>query len=167
MLAYFLLPAVTQAQSLTRLDQRANVEDHVNAKAIEALRRLHNQVIIYRSLGEFEESGRLARVPLREFENELRVVTVELKPIVSQLPPSKFRNDVVNALASYRDGLFWWRKIDQPRVVHVSALRYDGQDRTPADAAFRSNIPYAVAIHWRQAAQYLNRAEALIDEREK
>jgi hypothetical protein len=163
MLAVILVPTVIQAQSLSRLDQRANTDDQINAKAIEALKRLHDQVIVYRSLGEFEESGRLARVPLREFENELRDVTAELTPIVPQMPAGKFRNDIVNALASYRDGLFWWRKIDQPRVVHVSALRYDEEDGTAAHAAFLSNIPYTVAIHWRQAAQYLNRAENLID----
>jgi hypothetical protein len=158
---------MTQAQSLTRLDQRAKADHQANTKAVDALKRLHNQVIVYRSLGEFEESGRLARVPLQTFENELRDVTLELQPIVSQMPRSKLRNEIVNALASYRDGLFWWRKVDRPRVVNISALRYEEPNRMPADQALLANIPYTVAIHWRQAAQYLGRAENLIDEQAK
>jgi len=161
MLTCFLVPAATRAQSITRLSQSANRVNE-NEKAISALKRLQDQVIVYRSFGEFEENGRLARVPLQTFEMELRDVTLELQPIISVMPPSKLRNEIVNALASYRDGLFWWRKIDQPRVVHVSALRYDEPNRNPADQALLSNIPYTVAIHWRQAHVYLTQAEKLL-----
>jgi len=165
MLACFLIPTETRAQSIARLNyttSSASASDHLNANAIAALRRLENLVIVYRSLGEFEENGRLARVPLQTFEKELRDVTLELQPIVSAMPPSKLRNEIANSLASYRDGLFWWRKIDQPRVVHVSALRYDEPNRNPADQALLSNSPYTVAIHWRQAHSYLTQAEKFL-----
>ncbi len=119
-------------------------------------------MIVYRSLAEFEESGRLAHVSLQTFESELQDVTMELEPIVARMPESKLRIEITNALASYRDGAFWWRKIDRPRVVHVSALSYDELNRTPSDAAFLSNIPYTVAIHWRQAHAYLTQAEMLV-----
>jgi len=161
MLTLFLVPAATRAQSITRLSQTAKRVNE-NEKAISALKRLQDQVIVYRSFGEFEENGRLARVPLQTFEMELRDVTLELQPIISEMPPSKLRNEIVNALASYRDGLFWWQKIDQPHVVHVSALRYDEQNRTPSDLAFLSNVPYTVAINWRQAQAYLIEAERLL-----
>jgi hypothetical protein len=78
------------------------------------------------------------------------------------MPPSKLRNEILNSLASYRDGLFWWRKIDQPRVVHVSALRYDEPNRNPADQVLLSSTPYTVAINWRQAHAYLTQAEKLL-----
>lgn len=163
------LASTASAQSIARLTSTINsattTQDR-SANAITALRRLQDRVIVYRSMGEFEESGRLARVSLQMFERELRDVTAEVEPIISRMPQSRLRDEIVNALASYRDGAFWWRKIDQPRVLHVSALRFDGPDNTPAEVAFRSNIPYTVAIHWRQAAQYLNRAEALLGEPE-
>ena len=168
MVALFLVPAATRAQSLGRLNQTAGLAsegDDLNAQALAALRRLEHQVIVYRSLGEFEENGRLARVPLQTFAKELRDVTLEIQPIVRAMPPGKLRNEIVNALASYRDGLFWWRKMDQPRVINVSDLRYDEPGRSPADRALLSDIPYTVAIHWRQAAEYLKRAEALIEPR--
>ncbi len=166
-LSCFLMPAVTRAQSIARLNPAnsfANVNSDKNASAVAALKRLEARVIVYRSLGEFEENGRLARVPLQTFESELRDVTAQLQPLVSQMPASKLKNELINALASYRDGLFWWRKIDHPRVIHVSALKFGDESSTPADVALRANVPYTVAIHWRQAAQYLHRAEALLNE---
>jgi hypothetical protein len=165
MLACFLMPAAARAQSIARLNQTtkfSNVSDDKHAKAVAALRRLGNQVIVYRSLGEFEENGRLARVSLQTFEKELRDVTLEVQPIVAEMPPSKLRNEIMNALASYRDGLFWWRKIDQPRVVNVSALRYDEPNRNPANQVLLSNTPYTVVINWRQAHAYLTQAEKLL-----
>jgi hypothetical protein len=149
------IPASARAQSVVASSDEMNT-------AIAALKRLENQVIVYRSLGDFEAGSRLANVPLQKFEQELFEVTTELQPIVSQMPPSKLRNEIMNSLASYRDGLFWWRKIDKPRVVHVSALSYSESNRTPSDEAFLSSIPYTVAIHWRQAARYLDRAQALV-----
>ena len=162
MLTCFLVPAATRAQSITRLSQSAN---HVNEneKAISALKRLQDQVIVYRSFGEFEENGRLARVPLQTFEMELRDVTLELQPIISVMPPSKLRNEIVNTLASYRDGLFWWRKIDQPRVVSVSALTSTKPLLTLSDAYFRETIPYTVVVNWRQANKFLKQAKDLIE----
>jgi hypothetical protein len=71
---------------------------------------------------------------------------------------------LTNALDSFRDGAFWWRKIDQPRVIDVSALAASAQTRSPADAAFVSSVPYTVAIHWRQARAYLNQSEKLMNE---
>src|SRR3982750_1996375 len=49
-----------------------------------------------------------------------------------------------NTLDSFRDGFFWWRQIDQPRVVSVSALAAAHETRSPADAAFISTVPYTV-----------------------
>src|SRR5262252_4137035 len=114
--------------------------------AIEALKRLEADVIVYRSLGDFEAVGRLARVPLPVFEARLREVSAELEPLLDRMPAVKARLDLTNALDSYRDGLFWWRQIDQPQVVNVSALAYADSNQTPANAAFLSSIPYTVAI---------------------
>jgi hypothetical protein len=159
-LCFLFVPGAVSAQTRARLNQVTTLaKSNDEAKAMAMLKRLEDQVIVYRSMGEWEDGRRLARVPLPTFERELREVTLELQPLVSEMPAGKFRDEITNALASYRDGLFWWRKIDQPRVVTVSTLAYARRDVTPADAAFTSTIPYTVAIHWRQAARYLAQAE--------
>lgn len=146
------------------LPERAAVhEETLAARSIVALKKLEKEVLVYRSLGEFEAHGRIARVSFEAFTENLNRVTAEVQPLLAHLPPGRFKTEISNALASYRDGAFWWQKINQPRVVNVSALSAANFDRTPSDTAFLSTVPYTVAIHWRQAGRYLKRAERLID----
>ena len=169
----FFAPAAASAQSVARVKQfstpPAGIETTVTdeivlaARSMTALKRLDKDVLVYRSLGEFEANGRLARVLYQAFRNDLNEVTAEVEPLLARLPQSKLKAELGNALASYRDGEFWWQKIDQPRVVHVSALASNRYSTAPADGAFVDTIPYTVTIHWRQANRYLRRAEQLIN----
>jgi hypothetical protein len=170
-LALFILlcgSAVAFGQSIARLDKSANPnpeardEQVLAARALGAMKRLNSEVIVYRSLGDFEAEGKLARVSFTQFANDLQAVTSEVEPILSRMPQSRLKTEITNGLDSYRDGAFWWQKIDQPRVVHVSALT-SGYTVTSSDSAFLTTVPYTVAIHWRQANRYLKRAEALMD----
>jgi hypothetical protein len=169
--ATFLMPTAARAQSVARvklgeaesLITTPRTEDQIlTTRAIAALKRLDRDVLVYRSLGDFEESGKLARVSFEVFKNDLREVTEEVEPLLSRLPQSRLKTEISNALDSYRDGAFWWQKIDQRRVVHVSALAFAENTRTPSDAVFLSTVPYTVAMHWRQAGRYLKRAEELM-----
>jgi len=65
-----LLSSVTlRAQSVARVHQSINeaANGDANAKAIAALKRLDKDVIVYRSLADFQETGKLARVSLQNF----------------------------------------------------------------------------------------------------
>ena len=169
----FFAPAAAYAQSVARLKQPAIAQPGIETKATDemvlaarsmaALKRLEKDVLVYRSLGEFEANGKLAKVSYQAFRNDLNEVTAEVEPILSRLPQSKLKAELGNALASYRDGEFWWQKIDQPRVVNVSALTSNGYSRVPSDTAFVDTIPYTVTIHWRQANRYLRRAQQLVN----
>ena len=171
----FIAPTAAHSQSVGRVNLGAAETSSTEsitvdngqilaARAITGLRRLDRDVLVYRSLGDFEESGQLARVSFEAFRNDLQEVTAEVEPLLSRLPPSRLKTEIRNALDSYRDGAFWWQKIDQPRVVHVSALAFSEPTRTPSDTALLANAPYTVAIHWRQAARYLKRAEEMVSQ---
>jgi hypothetical protein len=170
-----LVPTAAHSQTVGRVKlsetispitaPRPEDKDQVSAaRAITALRRLEKDVLIYRSLGEFEENGKVARVSFEVFKNDLREVTAEVEPLLSRLPQSRLKSDLGNALDSYRDGAWWWQKIDQPRVVRVSALAFSETTRTSSDTALLTSVPYTVAIHWRQANRYLKRAEEIINQ---
>jgi len=162
-LSLLLFSTAAYSQTLTDLNRSRNetIGRDVDARAIAALKRLDQAVIVYRSLAEFEDGRKLARVSLPTFEHELREVNTEVQPILNQMPDGKLKLQLMSALDSFRDGLFWWRQIDQPRVVSVSALSASEGTRSLADAAFISTVPYTVAIHWRQAHAYLNQSEKL------
>jgi hypothetical protein len=154
-----LAATTAPAQSLSRLDRQAQLDNtQTEVRAIAALKRLETNVMVYPSLAEFEADGRLAHVTLQAFEIELGKVATELGPLLAQIPAGHFRTEIINALDSYRDGAFRWRQVDQPRVVHVSALTSE-PNRSLADTTYFLTIPYTVAIHWRQAQKYLNKAE--------
>lgn len=155
------IPAASRGQSVSRVTQSASPNKHSGITALAALRRLQAEVIVYRSLGEFEADGRLAHVTLQAFEGELLKASTQLQPILAAMPAGEARAQLINALASYRDGTYWWKKVDRPRVVDVSLL---GFDSNAGDPALMSTAGYTVAIHWRQAAKYLNRAQALIED---
>ena len=132
-------------------------------RIVAVLKRLDGDVLVYRSLGDFEADGRLARVPFEVFKGNLQKVTAQVEPLLSQLPEGKLKAEISNVLASYRDGEFWWQRVYQPRVMNVSAMSFVQAAETPSDAVFLSTIPYTVAIHWRQASKYLKRAEGLVN----
>ncbi len=168
----FFAPVAAYAQSVARLKQvsapQPEIENTITddmllaSRSIIALKRLEKDVLVYRSLGDFEEKGKLAKVSYQAFRNDLNQVADEVEPMLARLPQGKLKTELINALSSYRDGEFWWQRIDQPRVVHVSALTSSNSSRTPSDTAMMSTVPYTVAIHWRQAGRYLRRAEQLM-----
>lgn len=169
----FIAPMAAYAQSAARFKQvsttPAGVEseqsDEIDlaARSMFALKRLEKDVLIYRSLGEFEANGKLARVSYQAFRNDLNEVSSEVESILSRLPQSKLKTELGNALASYRDGEFWWQQIDKPRVS-VTSLAANANGRTSSDPALQSSVPYTVTIHWRQANRYLKRAAQLMNQ---
>ena len=157
--------ACVAAQShakLSSVEGKTLAPERPAAKALRALRQLDQDVIVYRSPGELEESGKLARISLAGFQKNFELAAAEVNSLLPEIPPSKLRTEIINALASYRDGLFWWQQVDQPKVVQVSALAVTETSRAVSDRAFVSTVPYTVAIHWRQAHKYLSKAENLI-----
>ena len=166
-LLLLLLATVAHGQSPARghsIDRNSEFKEEDRAlahRAILALKRLDDEVIVYQSLGDFEENGKLSRVSLEAFRSDLREVSAEVETILARFPESKIKTQLGNALSCYRDGAFWWAKIYQPRVMNVSALNNSKIMRAPFDAAYLSSIPYTVAINWRQANNYLRRAELL------
>jgi len=156
--------ALAHAQSLahrgrgnSQIIEDATADQVVGARAILLLKRLDDDVVVYSSLADFEESKKLARVPLETFQNDLLEITPELQKLVSSLPDTPLRADLISAFAAFRDGADWWERISESRVVNVSELKSRGTDST-SDVSFVAGIPYTVAVQWRQANSYLQRA---------
>lgn len=132
---------------------------NAGARAIAVLRRLDRDVIVYRSLGDFEEGRKLSLVPIATFEQHFTEVRAEVTSLLEEMPISKLKNDLSNALDSYQDGLFWWKQTEEPRVVNIASLGYATRERSAADVVLRATVPYTVASHWRHAHDYIARAE--------
>lgn len=156
--------ALAQGQSFAwrdrTLDQTvgATADQVVASQAILLLKRLDDDVIVYRSRGDFEEGRQLARVPLETFQRHLNEVNGEVEELAARLPEGRLRSEIRNALASYRDGAYWWERAHQPRVINVSRLETSIPAATSSDKSFAASLPYTIALHWRQANKHLRRA---------
>ena len=140
-------------------------DDSVLAQqAIASLEHLKASVLVYRSYSEFESDGRVARVPLETFTDKFDEVTAKVESILLQLSDAKLKSHLSNSLYSYRDGAFWWARLDQRKVVTTKNPFLGFTPITPVDRFFVSTVPYTVVIHWRQANKYLLRAQRLIVE---
>jgi hypothetical protein len=130
-------------------------------RAIKALKLLEEDVVVYKSVGEFEEGRGLARVSFETFAAHLHETSGEVEEILSTLPEGSLRSAINNSLRSYQDGAFWWEQTSQSKVVKVSEFALALQT-TSADAVYKTTVPYTVAINWRHASKYLKRAESLL-----
>lgn len=132
-------------------------------RVIAALKVLERDVVVYTSLGDFEESPKLARVPFERFVGDLRQVSADVELMLSWLPQNKLKSMLGNALHSYQDGGVRWQKIYSPRVVNVANLAAPEIIRTPSESAYLATTPYIVAINWRQGSKYLRLAEEALE----
>jgi len=134
-------------------------------EALEALKELQDEVIVYRSLGEFEEGRSLARVSFDSFTTHLHRTSPVVKHLLSLLPENRLKMELHNALLSYMDGGFWWSKVYSPAVINVSGRGFAEGEQTRLDKAYLSTDLYTVAINWRQGSQHIKRAEDLLNAR--
>ena len=155
--------ALAHGQSLTRNDhskpriiENATADQVVAAQAIVFLKRLDDDVVVYRSLEEFEQGRTLSRVPFETFNADLQDVSAEVEGAVSRLGDTRLKIEIGKALACYREGAFWWQKIYQPRGINILEIR-SARDET-SDSFFVAGIPYTVVTNWRQANEHLQRA---------
>jgi hypothetical protein len=151
--------ASTDLRSVAKRDDSILAE-----RAVASLEQLKAAVLVYRSDSEFESDDKVARVPLETFTDKLDRATAEVESILPQLSDVKLRSHLRNSLYSYRDGAFWWAKLDQQKVVTVANLRAGYTTTTPAEYFLQSNAAFTVVVHWRQANKYLLRAQRLIVE---
>jgi hypothetical protein len=138
------------------------IDQMLAARVIESLKILESKVLVYRSLGDFERSGKIARLSLADFKQDLEKLTLEAEGTIAWLPQNLLKSELSNSLHSFADGAYWWEQIDQPRVVKVSEL--PGRDLyMPApQAAMLTTVPYTVVVHWRHGSVYLQHAEQLL-----
>ena len=162
------ISAGAHAQTAARLNHSAldysTGDRPLAARAISLLKTLDEDVFVYRSLGEFEAGRKLSRVSLETFDIHLKEAAVQVDSLLASINDPRLKTEIRNALASYRDGAFWWQKIPDQRVVNVSRLSLTETEPAAADKFFAANIPYTVAIQWRQARKYLERAQSRLAE---
>jgi len=138
------------------------IDQMLAARVIESLKILESKVLVYRSLGDFERSGKIARVSLADFKKDLQKLSLEAEGTLAWLPQNLLKSELSNSLHSFADGAYWWEQIDQPRVIRVSEMAARDLYVSAPQAALLTTVPYTVVVHWRHGSAYLQHAEQLL-----
>jgi hypothetical protein len=153
---------IAHGQSMMRAHRvtaevEATADQVVATRAMLLLKRLDDEVIVYQSREDFAEGRKLAHVSLDDFKLHLQEARTEVESISPLLTDRRLAGELRNAMASFRDGAFWWEQIDQPRVINVSSMTPE-KNRSASETFLLAQAPYTVAIHWRQAHKYWQKA---------
>ncbi len=147
--------------ALDELKAERALDAELAERAVRAFLRLENDVPIYRTLGEFMESGKLAQVSFESFDADLEETRRTVGATLCWLPESRLKSELQNAMLSYLDGRFWWKQVYHPKVIYAGHS-YTAETATPLRAADPETARYTVVINWRQARQYTSRAAQIL-----
>jgi hypothetical protein len=150
------------SKSLQEMSAERKLDATLAREALETLEELEDEVIVYRSLGDFEEGRALARVSFENFTEHLQKVSPLVRHLLSGLPENRLKLELRNALLSYLDGGFWWSRVYRPAVINVAGARFAEAGQTMLERAYLSTDLYTVAINWRQGSQHLKRAAEML-----
>lgn len=147
--------------ALNEMKAERQLDAELAESAVRVLMRLEDDVLIYRTLGEFMESGKLAQVSFERFNADLEETRRTVGAALCWLPESRLKSELRNAMLSYLDGRFWWKQVYRPKVIYAGNS-YTAETATPLRAADLESAKYTVVINWRQARQYTSRAAQIL-----
>jgi len=150
------------AAALDAAEAERRAERALAESAFGALMELESAVFVYRTRAEFEEGGRLARVPFGSFAARLARTAAHVEKVLAWLPETRLRAELRHALRSYADGHSWWARAHCARVVEAGGDCVSEAERWRLGAAYPETAAYAVAVNWRNASKHLERAARLL-----
>jgi hypothetical protein len=132
--------------------------------AIAILQTLDAEVNSYPSLGEFEEHSAVARVSFDKLSSDFETAATTLKQLLSSLPQNLLYYQLQNALNSYSDGIFWWRKTHTRREALVISAHTWTEPASQKPLGFEAGtINYTVVCNWRKARKHIANAAVEIE----
>lgn len=128
------------------------------ARIVETLKPLERLINVYPTYADYQEGRVASKIsPDKmdvEFANALNTVSL----LLASMPRSTSFYHLSGARDSYRDGMFWYRKVHQSRKLVVSANAFEGDPlrelRLNAD-----QVGYTVVVNWKTAVKYTRLAE--------
>ncbi|HEX8160437.1 MAG TPA: hypothetical protein VF538_00950 [Pyrinomonadaceae bacterium] len=128
------------------------------ARIVEKLQPLQRLINNYPTYADYQEGRAASEVGPDRTDAEVADALSTASLLLASMPRSPAFYHLSGARDSYRDGLFWYRKVQRSRSMVVSAEAFEGDPlrdlRLNAD-----QVGYAVVVNWRAAAKYTRIAE--------
>lgn len=130
----------------------------IAARVVEVLRPLEELLTVSRSFADYQERRALSRSSFDKLEREFADALGNAAGLLASMPRGPAFYHLSGARDSYRDGLFWYRKVNPARrmVVSASAFERDPLQEARLDA---DQVGYTISVNWRAAAKYTRLAE--------
>lgn len=128
------------------------------ARIVEVLRPLEELLTISQTFADYQEGRALSRISFDKLEGELADALDSASGLLASMPRGPAFYHLSSARDSYRDGLFWYRKIHAARRMTVSANAFE-RDPLREARLDADQVGYTVSVNWRTAVKYTRLAE--------
>lgn len=123
------------------------------ARVSDALRALEEMVEAPPTFADYQEQRAAAKVSFEKLEAEFADTLGRAGALLAWMPRSPAFYYLSSARRGYKDGLFWYRKVDGSRRMVVSAVA--GEPDTLKDLRLDpEQVGYIAAMNWRAAAKH-------------
>jgi hypothetical protein len=152
---------VGDAESLRALSMMKAAREHdrvLVARIVETLKRLERLTNAYPTYADYQEGRAAPEISPDGSDPEFADALNTASLLLASMPRSLSFYHLSNARDSYRDGLFWYRKVHLSKKLVVSANAFE---RDPlVDLRLNAEqVGYTVVVNWRTAVKYTRLAE--------
>lgn len=131
----------------------------IAARVSEALKSLEGIITTSPTYADYLERRVLTKVSFEKLDAEFADALGRAGVLLGWLPRSHSYYCLTSAWRSYRDGLFWYRKVHGSGKMVVSAAAGFERDPLKESRLDAGQVGYTVAVNWRKAAKYTRLAE--------
>jgi hypothetical protein len=128
------------------------------ARIVETLKPLERMTNAYPTYADYQDGRAASKIGPDGSDAEFADALNTASSLLASMPRSTAFYHLSNARDSYKDGLFWYKKVHQSKTLVVSAGAFEGDPlvdlRLNAD-----QVGYTVVVNWRTAAKYTRMAE--------
>jgi hypothetical protein len=128
------------------------------ARIVETLKPLERLINAYATYADYQEGRAASKISLDGLDAEFAGALNTASLLLASLPRSPSFYHLSSARDSYRDGLFWYRKVHQSRSLVVSANAF-ARDPLRDLRLNADQVGYTVVVNWRTAVKYTRLAE--------
>ncbi|HEY9284225.1 MAG TPA: hypothetical protein VIP46_12295 [Pyrinomonadaceae bacterium] len=130
----------------------------IAARVVEVLRPLEEMLTVSQSFADYQERRALSRISFDKLEGEFVDALGNATGLLASMSRGPAFYHLSSARDSYRDGLFWYRKVGPARRMVVSANAF-GRDPLREARLDADQVGYTVSVNWKAAAKYTRLAE--------
>jgi hypothetical protein len=131
----------------------------IAARVSETLKQLEGIIDIPPTYADYLERRAATRVGFQRLDAEFADALGRAGVLLGWLPRSPVYYCLSSAWRSYRDGLFWYRKVHSSTTMVVSAAAGFERDPLTELRLKPEHVGYTVAVNWRTAAKHTRAAQ--------